>query len=206
MKNVRIVIMWLMFMLPGFTAQVVITYFFRPDSSFSFFVGLPIFILLSIGNLVIYHLFFVPDKIKNQLRNLLFGKQYKNDMEAYEDILTEIIEKAKARQAAYDGYMKRDLMVLLDGSEKAEERFKRLMKIGEWIFYFYLAAIILYNLFGPEFHLNALYVQWGIGLIIGISNYKLGERKRHWGLDAVTLKVCIDKCGDEDRFRFDGEF
>lgn len=127
-------------------------------------------------------------------------------MEAYQDILTEIIENAKARQATYDGYMKKDLMMLLHRSEKAEGRLKRLIRIGEWIFYFYLAVVIFYNLFAPEFHLNALYVQWGIGLIIGISNYKLGERKRHWGLDAVTLKVCIDKCGDKDRFIFDGEF
>jgi hypothetical protein len=192
-------------MLPGFVAQGVLTYFFRPETTSSLLTGLPIFILLSIGNLIAYHLFLIPKKIKSELSTLLFGKKYNNPFEAYEDILTEIIEGAKARQAAYDGYKKSDLIALFKTANIAERKYTALQKVGEYVFYIYLAGVLLLNVFLSGFPLDVLYVEWGIALIILISNHIIAKRRYHWSKDAITLKRCLEKCEDKEVFQFDNK-
>lgn len=199
-----IIIKWLAYMLPVFAAQIFIAYLFNFDHQITW---LPVFIILSLINIIAYHIFLVPKKVKNQLSTFLFGKQYANDFAAYEDILTEIIEGSKARQAAYDGYRKKDLVELLHKATTNEQKYKFIQKIVQLIFIIWVAGVIFYNLFMISgFQFEVLFLQWGTGLAITIINHYIGKRRYHWGQDTITLKRCIEKCKDDEIFCFDNEF
>lgn len=191
-------------MIPAFIGQAIITYFFQPKNVTALAIGTPIFLLLSAGNLVVYNYLLVPEKIRSQLKEIILGKQFDHTVE-YEDILTELINESKARQASYDGYLRSDLVQLHTTAVHKEKRFKKLSKLSQWISYIYLPLVIMYHILVPGFQMNVIYLEWGLALVIATICLVFGNRHSHWYSQKITLKRCLQKCGEEDRFHFDND-
>ncbi|RRJ54943.1 hypothetical protein EHV15_35830 [Paenibacillus oralis] len=197
---------WFIYMIPALIGQGIIMYFFRPQSVSSLAIGTPIFLLLSVGNIIVYNILFIPKKIRTQVKEVILGKHFGwSKADDYEDILTEIINDSKARQAAYDGYLRTDLVQLHADAVQKENRFRKLAKFGQWFTYLFFFLISAYYVIIPEFQMSIIYFQWGLGLAIVTTAYQLGRREVHWGYQKITLIRCLEKCGEEDRFYFDND-
>ncbi|MGV2887547.1 hypothetical protein V4D07_33290 [Paenibacillus taichungensis] len=193
-------------MTPAFIAQGIIMYIFQPKDVPTLAIGTPIFLLLSAGNLIAYNFLFIPKKIRSQVKEMFFGKPFgRGGSVEYEDILTELINESKARQAAYNGYLKSDLIQLHTAAVKMENRFKKLAKLSQWFTFIYVFIISAYNILVPGFQMNIIYLEWGLGLVIITTGLVLGKRQIHWGYQKNTLKRCLEKCGEENRFHFDDD-
>lgn len=202
----KIFLKWLLYMIPAFIGQGIIMYFFRPHTLSSLAVGTPIFLLLSLGNLIVYNFLFVPEKLRSRIKDFILGRSLGGDGAGdYEDILVQIINDSKTRQAAFNGYLRVDLVRLHDEVVKKEIKFRTFSKLGQWLTYLFILAVTAYNLLIPGFQISIIYLEWGLGLFIVTTSHVFGRRYIHWGYQKVTLKRCLEKCKEQDRFQFDDD-
>ncbi|MGF7033383.1 hypothetical protein J2T17_004331 [Paenibacillus mucilaginosus] len=205
MKDLILILKWLGFMIPGFAAQAVLVYFFNYQTHSSPFSGLAIFSVLSLGNLVAYHLFLVPQKIKKQLGALLVGPRYISVADINMDTLGEIIEYYKLRQFTYDGRTKAELLAFQQKASRASTNYKLAEKCSNWLLYAFLAGVFFYNILTPAYGIGVIYSEWAVGLLLVISTPVIKKRRRFWWQEGIALKRCIEKCGDDQVFRYDDE-
>ncbi|KZE78214.1 hypothetical protein AV654_19765 [Paenibacillus elgii] len=105
----KIIFLWLAYVVPGIVLSTSIALFFRPTSTGELINGLPIVEVLIILNFIAYYWIIVPSKVKKGFNSLFFRGSA--PAEAAGDLLNEVVNITKS-QAEFDGYDREKLVQL----------------------------------------------------------------------------------------------
>ncbi|MBP2000833.1 hypothetical protein J2Z69_001864 [Paenibacillus shirakamiensis] len=202
----RIFLKWLIYMIPGLLGQIYITTHFHPPRNTSLFLSVPLFIFFSLINLMAYHLFFVPKKIKKKLlRSVTLLSKREHALEL-DNSFKKFITEARDRQATFNGFRILELKRLEETALKKRERLTYFVTILGWIFYIFFLQIIIFNILTIGLHIEIFYIECVFGVLLLLLFMIFREQKIEWEVQAHTLKRCIQKCGEKDIFEFDNSY